>query len=174
MPSVAREKVHIPEVIEPDAKLPPDLVALRRFAVFLDEAVPIPGTGRRVGLDAAVGLIPGLGDVISGLLSAWIIVGAMRHRVPTPKILRMILNVLIDIALGAFPVVGDVFDWVFEQNVMNMRLLLAHRNRRLPPRSTTEVAAAAIFMVIVIVAFALAVAAGLVAAIFWITGQRLT
>lgn len=174
MPGMVREKVHIPEVIEPDEKLPPDLVALRRFARLLDEAIAVPGTNRRVGLDAGIGLIPGVGDVISGVMSAWIIVGAMRHRVPVPKILRMIVNVLIDLAIGAIPVLGDVFDFVFEQNMMNMRLLMAHRNRRLPPRKTTEVAAAAIFIVILIVAFALLGTAVLVAAIFWITGQRLT
>jgi len=171
---MVREKVHIPEVIEPDEKLPPDLLALRRFALLLDEAFPVPGTNRRIGLDAGIGLIPGVGDVISGLMSAWIIVGALRHRVPSPKILRMILNVLIDLAIGAVPILGDVFDFVFEQNVMNMRLLMAHRNRRLPPRKTTEVAAAAIFIVIIIVAFALLGLAALVAALLWITGQRVT
>jgi hypothetical protein len=173
MPIMVREKVHIPEVIEPDEKLPPDLVALRKFSVLLDEAIRIPGTKRSVGLDAGIGLIPGIGDVISGLMSTWIIVGALRHRVPMPKILRMIGNVLIDLAIGAIPVLGDVFDFVFEQNVMNMRLLMAHRNRRLPPRRTTEVAAAAIFIVIVIVAFALLGLASMVAAILWITEQRL-
>jgi hypothetical protein len=174
MPGVAADKVHIPEVLEPDEKLPPDLVALRRFALLLDEAVRVPGTNRKVGLDAGIGLIPGIGDVISGLMSAWIIVGALRHRVPVPKILRMIVNVVVDLAIGAIPLLGDVFDFVFEQNVMNMRLLMANRNRRLPPRSTTEVAAAAIFIVIVIVAFALLGTASLVALILWLTEQRLT
>jgi hypothetical protein len=174
MPGMAAQKVHIPEVIEPDEKLPPDLVALRRFALLLDEAVRVPGTNRKVGLDAGIGLIPGVGDVISGLMSAWIIVGAMRHRVPLPKILRMILNVLIDLAIGAIPVLGDVFDFVFEQNVMNMRLLMTYRNRRLPPRRTIEVAAAAIFIVLLIVAFALLGVASMVAVVLWITEQRLT
>lgn len=170
---MAREKVHIPEVLEPDEKLPPDLVTLRRFAMFLDEAVPIPGTARRVGLDAGLGLVPGVGDIVAGLMSAWIIVGALRHRVPIPKILRMIANVLIDLAIGAFPVVGDIFDLIFEQNVMNMRILMAHRNRRLPPRSTTEVAAAAVFIVILILGFAFLVMAAGVAGIIWIAQQRL-
>src|SRR5450631_3357103 len=67
----------IPEVIEPDEKLPADLVALRRFAYLMDEAVPIPGTRKRVGLDAGLSLIPGVGEIIGALLSAWIIVGAL-------------------------------------------------------------------------------------------------
>ena len=79
--SMARERVIIPEVLEPDEKLPPDLVALRKFAYLMDEAMPIPGTSRRIGLDAGLGFIPGIGDAIAALLSTWIIIGALRHRV---------------------------------------------------------------------------------------------
>jgi hypothetical protein len=171
---MAREKVYIPEVLEPDEKLPPDLVALRRFAVLMDEALPIPGTKRRVGLDAGLGLIPGVGDIVAGLLSAWIIAGALRHRVPLPKIARMVFNVLFDLLLGAVPVLGDVFDFVFEQNVMNMRILMNHRNRQLPPRSTAEIAAAITVITLLILIAALTLTAGLVAAVVWITQQRLT
>ena len=67
MPEV---KVHIPEVIEPDEKLPADLVALRKFSILMDEAVGIPGTKFRFGLDPLLSLVPGIGDVISALLSA--------------------------------------------------------------------------------------------------------
>src|SRR5438128_3132287 len=97
--------VHIPEVIEPDEKLPPDLVALRRFAVLMDEAVAIPGTRKRIGLDAAVGFIPGVGDIIGGIMSALIVVAALRHRVPVRKIGRMIVNILIDVFIGEIPIV---------------------------------------------------------------------
>src|SRR5438128_8596813 len=96
--SMARETVIIPEVIEPDEKLPPDLVALRKFAYFMDEAVLIPGTRRRVGLDAGLSLIPGVGEIAGGILSAWIIVGALRHRVPLPRVTRMVLYILLDVS----------------------------------------------------------------------------
>lgn len=168
------DRVHIPEVIEREELLPPDLLALRRFARLLDEAIPIPGTKRRFGLDAGIGLIPGVGDVVSGLMSSWIIMGALRHRVPMRKIVRMVSNVLVDLAIGAFPVVGDFFDFMFEQNVMNMRLLMEHRNRKLPPRSTAEIAAAATLVVIIITGFALFLLGATVAVILWIARQRLT
>jgi hypothetical protein len=169
---MAAGKVHIPEVFEPDERLPADLIALRKFAMLLDEAVQIPGTKRRIGLDAGIGLIPGVGDVISGAMSAWIIVGALRHRVPMRKIFRMISNVLVDLILGAIPLLGDIFDFVFEQNVMNMRLLMQHRRRDLAPRSSVEIAAAATFVVIVIVSFALLVTFGAIAGVIWLVGQR--
>ena len=171
---MAQEKVYIPEVLEPDEKLPPDLLALRRFAVLMDEAFPIPGTKRRVGLDAGLGLIPGVGDVVSAIMSAWIIAGAIRHRVPFSKIVRMLFNVGIDLLVGAIPVLGDMFDFVFEQNVMNMRLLMTHRNRKLPPRSTASIAVAVMAVFIVVLVFAFATTALLVALVVWLAEQRLT
>src|SRR5689334_237935 len=101
---MAAEKVHIPEVIEPDEKLPADLVALRKFSVLMDEAVGVPGTRFRFGLDPLLGLVPGVGDVISALLSAWIVAGALRHRVPMLKIARMVVNILVDLIIGEIPV----------------------------------------------------------------------
>lgn len=165
--------VHIPEVIEPDEKLPQDLVALRRFATLMDEAVAIPGTRKRVGLDAAVGLIPGVGDLIGGVMSAFIVVAALRHRVPMRKIGRMIVNILIDVGIGEIPVVGDIFDFLFEENMMNMRILMTYRDRRRPPRTTREFIVAATLIVAFIAAVSVAAAIAGIAAIIWIAEQRL-
>ena len=166
------DKPLIPEVIEPDSKLPPDLVALRRFAYLMDEAFPLPGTNIRIGLDAVIGLIPGIGDVVGGVMSSWIIVGALRHRVPGRIIARMVLNILIDLLFGAVPVAGDVFDFLYEENVKNMRLLEKHRDRRRPPRSMAAIAlvAAAIVGFIIFVAVMLVVA--LAALVLWLIAQR--
>lgn len=166
------DKIHIPEVIEPDEKLPPDLVALRRFAYLMDEAFEIPGTKIRVGLDALIGLIPGVGDVIGGVMSTWIIAGALRHRVPAFVILRMVLNVAIDLIFGAVPVAGDVFDFMFEENMKNMRLLEKHRDRTRPPRSTSQIALILGLIVAFIVFLALSLVFALIAAIIWLAGQR--
>ncbi|MCU1350456.1 MAG: hypothetical protein JWO56_3486 [Acidobacteria bacterium] len=165
-------KVLIPEVVEPDESLPIDLVALRRFAWLLDEAIAIPGTRRRIGVDAIVGFIPGVGDVIGGVLSAWIVIGGLRHRVPLPKIIRMLVNIGLDLLIGAIPFLGDFFDFLFEENVMNMDLLLRHRNRALPPRSHAEVMTAAIVVVLIVLAMALIPVAVTIALALWLIGHR--
>src|SRR5262249_12371192 len=110
---MADRKAIIPEVIEPDEKLPTDLVALRKFAYCMDEAVRIPGTGRGIGLDAALGFIPGIGDALGAILATWIVIGALRYRVPLVHIARMVLNILIDLGIGEIPIVGDIFDIAF-------------------------------------------------------------
>jgi len=162
----------IPEVIEPDEKLPPDLVVLRRFAYFMDEAVPIPGTKKRVGLDAGLSLIPGVGEIIGALLSAWIIVGALRHRVPMPRILRMVIYILLDMLLGSIPIAGTIFDWLFEENVINLNSLILHRDRTRPPRSLGSIAGAAIAIFIIILGVAFFIAAAMIALIIWIASTR--
>lgn len=166
------EKVHIPEVVEPDSALPRDLVTLRRFAFLMDEAFAIPGTRIRVGLDAVLGLIPGVGDVIGAVLSSWIIAGALRHRVPARVIVRMVLNVVIDLVFGAVPVAGDVFDFLYEENMKNMRLLEKYRDRRRPPRSASQIAFTLGAIVTFLVLFALLMFAGMIALVIWLIGSR--
>ena len=166
------DKVHIPEVIESDAALPADLVALRRFAFYMDEAFVLPGTRIRVGLDAILGLIPGIGDVIGAALSMWIIAGALRHRVPPLVIARMVLNVAIDLIFGSIPVAGDLFDFMYEENMMNMRLLEKHRDRRRPPRSPGQIALVLGAIVMFLLLLAIGLAAGTIALVLWLIAQR--
>lgn len=166
------EKLHVPEVFEPEEKLPRDLVALRRFAFLMDEAVAIPGTKFRFGVDAALGLIPGIGDVIGGMLSAWIVVGALRHRVPPWIIVRMVFNIVADLLFGAVPVAGDLFDFLFEENVKNMALLEKHRDRTRPPRRTHEIAFSAILIVGFIFLIAVAIGVAAIVLLFWLIGKR--
>ena len=170
--SVATNKIHIPDVIEPDEKLPQDLVALRRFAFLMDEAFAIPGTRIRVGIDALLGLIPGIGDIIGGVLSTWIVAGALRHRVPWRVILRMVFNITLDLLLGSVPVAGDVFDFLYEENMKNMRLLEKHRDRRRPPRSAGQIAVVTIAIALFFILLTLGIVAALFALILMLIGRR--
>ncbi len=158
-----RQKVIIPEIVEPDAALPADLQALRRFAVLMDEAFSIPGTRRKFGLDAVIGLVPGIGDSVGAIMSLWIIVGALRHRVPATKIARMLLNVFIDLTVGSIPILGDIFDFFFTENVSNADLLIRHRDRSRAPRSFVSIAAVAAL----ILAGALTVAIFMLVLVAW-------
>lgn len=170
---MGKEKAIVPEVIEPDSALPADLVALRRFAYLMDEAIAVPGTRRRVGIDAAVGLIPGVGDIIGGLMSAWIVISAVRHRVPVLKLTRMMFNILLDVGLGAIPLIGDFFDFLFEENVMNLQILMLYRNRRRPPRSFGQMVWLGAGIVAVVLVLAVAIIGAMIWAAIWIAGQRL-
>ncbi len=167
-----QQTVHIPEVVEPDEKLPRDLVALRKFAYVMDAAVPVPGTRRRVGLDAGLSLIPGIGEAVGAALSAWIIFGALRHRVPMPRVARMVFYVLIDTIVGAVPILGTVFDWLFVENLMNVDALIRYRDRARPPRSGGSLFGAALLVVVVLGAAAVFVLIGVFALIAWLIHQR--
>lgn len=89
----------------------------------MDSAVGIPGTPWRLGLDALLGLIPGAGDAVGAALSGYIVLTAARKGAPPAVLGRMLANVLIDTALGAIPVVGDLFDVGYKSNLRNVALL---------------------------------------------------
>jgi hypothetical protein len=114
--------------------LPADLAALRRFAVLMDEAFRFPGTQRRFGVDAVLGLIPGLGDFVGALMSLWVLGAAFRYRVPFSTHFRIVGNIVVDMVVGLVPVVGDLFDVVFKENVQNVDLIISTRDFTRPPR----------------------------------------
>jgi hypothetical protein len=104
-----------------------DAVArLEALSRLLDSAVLIPGTNQRVGVDAVLGLIPAVGDLVSTALSAYLIWEARQLGVPRWKIARMVANVAADTAVGAVPFAGDVFDVFFRANRRNMKILRDH------------------------------------------------
>ena len=105
------------------------LTRLDRLANLLDAAIVVPGTGRRIGLDALLGLIPGIGDAVAGALSLYIVAEGVRLGVPPRLVARMLMNVAIDTGLGSVPLAGDVFDALFQSNRRNLALLRAHLGR---------------------------------------------
>jgi Domain of unknown function (DUF4112) len=99
---------------------------VRQLAKLLDEAILIPGTNKRIGLDPIIGLIPGGGDTVTMLMSAYIVVEAALLGLPAATLLQMVGNIVIDAVAGTVPVVGDLFDVVSKANTRNLKLLDAH------------------------------------------------
>lgn len=102
------------------------LKRLRRLTRLLDDAVRIPGTKYRLGLDSLIGLVPGAGDIVGGALSAYIIYEASRLGVSRLTLARMLSNLAVDLLLGSVPVAGDIFDVAWKANRKNMDLLDRH------------------------------------------------
>lgn len=127
----------IPEILPPDYVPPPrpriDDETLENLARLLDDAFPVPGTSLRFGIDPLLGLIPGLGDLISALFGFIIIFAAWDRGLPRVTIARMVANIVIDSGLGTLPLLGDAFDVLWKSNRRNYELLIrssADRDRR--------------------------------------------
>lgn len=99
---------------------------LRTFVRWMDEAVRVPGTSFRVGLDGLLGLAPGVGDAVGGILSLWTLVSAARLGASAPVLFRMGLNLAVDALVGTVPFLGDVFDLGWKANRRNLDLLERH------------------------------------------------
>ncbi len=102
------------------------LQRLRNLTHVLDNAIPIPGTNYRIGLDPLLGLIPGGGDIAGAALSAYIVISAAQLGLPRESLVRMVLNILLEVFVGTVPVLGDLFDVAWKANVKNMELLDVH------------------------------------------------
>ena len=102
------------------------VATLRRAATLLDGAFAIPGTSFRIGLDPILGLIPGIGDLCTPVLTVAILLQAWQLRLPRVVLLRIVLNAAIDAGVGAIPVLGDGFDAVWKANLRNLDLLERH------------------------------------------------
>lgn len=89
---------------------------------LLDSSIPLPG-GYRIGLDGIIGLVPGVGDVIGGGLSTWLLYQAYKQGLPKMVIARMLVNILIDAGIGSIPLLGDIFDFIWKANLKNAELL---------------------------------------------------
>ncbi len=139
------------------------LERVRFLGRLLDNAIPIPGTNRRIGIDPLLGLLPGGGDVISMVLSAYIVVEAARLGAPRETLAKMISNVVLDSVVGAIPVLGDLFDVAWKANSRNLALLESHVGEQTVPAhrpANPKLVIGVILTVIVVVVVAsLAIAA---------------
>lgn len=119
-----------------------DPAALRKrvesLEFILERSFTIPGINRPVGLDAIVGLVPVLGDVVTAAMGAYLIWEARNLGMPKWKIWRMIGNLGIDTALGAIPLAGDAFDFLFRSNTRNLRIIKRHLDKHHPGTMVVE------------------------------------
>ena len=118
-------------IIETPRQVHPSLEGLDRLAWLMDRAFKIPGTPITVGLDAILGLLPVGGDVLTGIIQTGIVLVALFHyKVPRAVAARMLANVLLDVSVGAIPLVGDAFDVAFKANTRNLKLLTHVQEQR--------------------------------------------
>jgi len=97
-----------------------------RVTHALDELIVVPGTPVKVGLDPVVGLIPIVGDAVAAIVGVWVIGEAARFGIPRVVLGRMAVNLLVDLAIGAIPLLGDIFDFAFRSNSRNLDLFRRH------------------------------------------------
>jgi len=135
----------------------------RWLSVVMDEFLGVPGTKIRFGLDPIIGLIPGLGDTASALVSALALIYAARCRVPKILLARMSLNILINELVGIVPGLGDAFSFWFKSNTRNYELIQRHLGK--PGRSRKS---DWIFVGIVLALLFVIVCAGLLVSFFFL------
>ena len=101
---------------------------LQNLSRFLDTGLTIPGTNARFGMDAVIGLVPGIGDVVTTAMSTYIVVQAVRLGASGKTVAMMVGNVGIDFVVGSIPALGDVADFFFKSNQRNLLLMAADQN----------------------------------------------
>jgi hypothetical protein len=125
---------------------------LDRLSQLLDTAFRIPGTDFRIGLDAILGLVPGVGDTLGAVLSSYIIIEAARLGLPKRILLRMVGNVAVESIVGVVPIIGDIFDIAWKANVKNFELLRAHAAGGVArERSSTQIVRLFVWAIVLIV-----------------------
>jgi hypothetical protein len=145
--------------------------SLERLAWWLDNAFQIPGTRFRIGFDALIGLVPGLGDLVGAGLSAYIVAAAAKRGIPTSVLARMVVNVLIEAVVGAVPIFGDLFDAAWKANQRNVGLVRQYES---VPRRTRQQSWLVVGLWVVAAISVVVVVAAVVLAVLRWTWQQLT
>ena len=127
-------------VSDPDKPGQPPVDPLVRGVVrLLDDVIRIPGTKIGIGLDSILGFVlPGAGDAATGIISALLLFVALKRRLPTATLARMLLNIAIDVLVGLVPIAGDLFDVVWKSNRRNLELIQRHQGESKPSPRTAD------------------------------------
>jgi len=142
---------------------------IETLVFLLDNALRVPGTSFRLGLDPVLGLIPGIGDAIGGVLSLSVVFLALQYRLPVSVVAIMVRNIAVDVGVGAVPGVGDVMDFAWRANRKNLALLRQHQagtQLERPPRHSRFVLLLLVLAAIICIAIPIALSAWLVWSFF--------
>ena len=112
---------------------------IQALSQLLDNAITLPGTDYSVGLDPLIGLLPGGGDLFTGLLSLYIVFEGFQLGASAPTLTRMASNIALEVVAGTIPLVGDLFDVAWKANARNVRLLEDHLQSPQPRRQADRV-----------------------------------
>lgn len=126
---------------------------LAKLAWLLDSSIKVPGTNFRIGLEALLGLVPGVGDVAGGAISSWIILQGAKLGVSKSVLARMGVNVMVDVVVGAIPILGDLFDMAYKANNRNVRLM---EDYFADPQTTRRKSAGGVALAVLIILLTLA------------------
>ena len=129
------------------------MAEVETLAWLLDNSIPVPGTGgRRFGLDAVIGFVPVVGDLVSGGIGLFVVWRGARLGLPRVVVARMLANSAIDLAVGSIPVIGDAFDLWFKANTRNLALMRRHLEQpELPTRDEWLVLLGLVGVVVLII-----------------------
>jgi hypothetical protein len=135
-PPVEQERASRPQrIVYPDS---PRYRRIRTLSTLMDQCIVLP-TGYRIGLDPLLGLLPGIGDVLSALISCYLVYEAARLGLKKRVLARMLGNIGIDTLVGSFPLLGDIFDAAWKSNMRNLRLIDQHYHPAMPERSAGQI-----------------------------------
>jgi len=137
---------------------------LQQLSHLLDNAIAIPGTNYRIGLDPFLGLLPGAGDVAGTAFSAYIVIQAARWKLPAATLLRMLGNVCMDWLVGTLPILGDLFDVGWKSNARNVALLESHLAS---PQQSQAADRWVVLFVFVVLGLLLALSISLAVTVIW-------
>ncbi len=142
MPEIQKPRPMAQGSVFEDLPLGKDVHSIRRrieaMEQVLERSFVIPGINQPVGLDAVIGLIPVIGDIIAMGMGAYIVWEARNLDMPKWKLMRMAGNVAFDSAVGAVPMVGDLFDFMFRSNSRNLRIVRKHLDKHHPESQIIE------------------------------------
>ena len=114
------------------ARIPKPLRLAKALSVLMDSAIRIPFINKRIGLDGILGSFPIVGDILTFTVSLYGVGLGIYYRVPNPLVAQMVGNILVDLLIGAVPLMGDVFDIFFKANTRNYHLLMEHLEAEMP------------------------------------------